>query len=728
MHRPLSARPPRRRRARAALAGAAIAAAAFAGTAAPALADPPVSVSSSALVKDQSGVLGSRKAEVAKAVNEAAAKSGYTLHVVFVNGFQNPSDPDEWGKRTLQKSGSLGAKDVVLIVSTDPSQRQLRVRVPSSSTLDKQDGQAIYQAAREKLSGKQSPGEEDWASAAVAAAQATGGVSGRGSGAGAGSGGLALGGGAALLGGAAVAGGAAYLYSRRKKNRAGVRQPIPAGPGQPAGGPGTPGGGRRSPLEGKSTEELRTLAGQEILVADDAVHAAEQELEFARLQFGEGQVGAMRESIEEAKSAMQEAYSCQQQLDDDIPDTEQQTRSWLIRIVELSGRVKSSLGERAAEFERLRSMEGDIESILAGFEQRSARVRSQLEEAQHLVDTTAASYSRQAVLRIADNVQQARERLDFSDGALAEARSRLSAGDRSQAVVVSRPIDGALSQAEDLLGQITTTSQELTQLDAKLDRALADAKADAAQAEAMGARASTGASDLAAAHAGLVETIRLVEAERGKGHYDPIDLSERLDVARDRVGHALAASSEAGAAREQAARELDRTLERAQRRVDAARDFIETRRGAVGAQARTRLSEAMRLFDESLRFRQSDPVQALDLANQSLSMADQALEIADRDVQGFQPAGYPGGFGGFGGYGGYGGRSSGMGGAILGGVLLGGVLDNIFDHHGGGYGGGGFDGGGGLFGGGGDGGFDIGGGGFDIGGGDFGGGDFGGNF
>lgn len=726
MHRPLSARSPHRRRARAALAGAAVAAAALAGTAAPALADPPVTVSSSTLVKDQSGVLGSRKAEVTKAINEAAAKSGYTLHVVFVDGFQNPSDSDEWGKRTMQKSSSLGAKDVVLLMSTDPSLRQLRVRVPSSSKLDKQDGQAIYQAAREKLSGKQSPGEADWAAAAVAAAQATGGVSGSGSGSGSesGAGGLALGGGVALLGGAAVAGGAAYLYSRRRKNRAQGGQALPAGSGQPSGGPDGAQAAPRRPLESKSTEELRALAGQEILVADDAIHAAEQELEFARLQFGEAQVGAMKESIEEAKSSMREAYSCQQQLDDDIPDTEQQTRGWLIRIIELSGRVKSSLGERAAEFERLRSMEGDIESILSGFEQRSRDLRSQLDEAQGLVDSTAASYSRQAVLRIADNVQQARERLDFSDSALSEARTRLSAGDRSQAVVVSRPIEGALSQAADLLGQISTTSQELTQLDAKLDRALADAKADAAQAEAMGARASAGASDLAAAHAGLVETIRLVEAERAKGHYDPIDLSERLDVARDRVGHALSASSEAGAAREQAARELDRTLERAQRRVDSARDFIETRRGAVGAQARTRLSEAMRLFDESLRFRQSDPVQALGLANQSLSMADQALEIADRDVQGFEPAGYPGGFGGFGGYGGYGGRSSGMGGAILGGVLLGGVLDNIFDHHGGGYAGGGYDGGGGLFGGGGDGGFDIGGGGFDFGGGDFGGGDF----
>lgn len=718
-------RPSFRSASRSALITGSIAAAALGLGVAPALADAPVSVSSSSLVKDSQKVLGGNTAQVTQAIQSAETKSGYTLHTVFIDRFESPSDPSQWMTQTMQKS-SLGKKDILLVIATED--RLVRVRVPNGSTLTSAEGDKIFQAVRSSLSGKANPTSADWAAAATAASQQVAGFSGTrtsttnttpastGNDDG---GGVALAGGALAL---AAGGAAVYAVSRSKRRKAAAGQ---SGQGQITSGSAPR--GPVNPLEAKSTEELRALAGQDILIADEAIHAAEQEIEFARLQFGDEQVAPMQKAIAQAKQDMQEAYAHQQQLDDDIPDTEQQTRSWLIQIIGLAEQVKRRLGEQQEGFERLRSMEGDIDKILSGFESRSAAARAKLSQAQSLLETTASSYSQQAVLRISDNVKQAADRLDFVNGALQQAHGELQQGNRSQAVVLSRPLDDALKQAETLLEQISTTSQELTQLDARLDRALSDAKADAAQARAMAPTATVGQGELQAAHAALAETISIVEAERQRGSYDPIDLSERLDVARDRVSHAIAASSEAAQAKAEALKELDRTLERAQRRVDTARDFIETRRGAVGAQARTRLSEAMRTFDEALRLRGSDPVQALGLAQQSLRLADESLSLADQDINSFQPGGYgqPGygsqpGYGGpFGG--GYGQRSNGMGGAILGGVLLGGLLDNIFDGGGGFSGGGGF--GGGDFGGGG-GGFDIGGGGFDIGGGDFGGGDF----
>jgi hypothetical protein len=683
-------------------------------TGVPAMADPPAAVSSSTLVKDQHSVLGSRQADVQKAIEKARTESGYTLHIVFVDKFENPSNKVEWANQTISKS-SLSSKDILLAVDT--TNRLAQVTVPKSSSLTSAEGTQIFTAFAQSMKSSGTTDANAWADAAIAAAGQVGQLSAAGASTGTAGTAAADATGVSLAGGAIVlAGGGGLLYwlnKRRKKKQsngtsqgeiapAGSQQAIPAG------------------LSALSTEELRTRAGQDILLADDAVHAAEQEIEFARLQFGDEEVAPMQQAIADAKTKMQQAYTCQQQLDDDIPDTEEQTRSWLIEIISLSGAVTQTLAQQQEGFERLRSMETDIEKTLTVFTARSQKQRGRLGQAQATVESTASRFSQQAVLRVADNATQAKERLDFVDSSVAQANELIAQGNRSQAVVISRPLDEAIKQATSLLDQIDQTSRELTQLDARLDRSLADAKSDAAQANAFLPQARTGQAELAAAHAALVETIGLVETERARGHYDPIDLSERLDVARDRASHAMASSSEAEAAKEQARQELDRTLARAQRRVDAARDFIEARRGGVGAQARTRLSEAMRTFDDALARRANDPVGALDLAQQSLRLADESLQLADQDVNNFQQqasAGYGGGFGGA--YGNpYGQRSSGMGGALLGGLVLGGLLDNVFGggHHGdggfsgGGFGGGGFDGG---FGGGG---------GIDIGGGDFGGG------
>jgi hypothetical protein len=146
--------------------------------------------------------------------------------------------------------------------------------------------------------------------------------------------------------------------------------------------------------------------------------------------------------------------------------------------------------------------------------------------------------------------------------------------------------------------------------------------------------------------------------------------------------------------------------------VEATRRFIDTRRGGVGTDARTRIVEAQRQLDAATAGQNDDPVAALAAAQRAQALANEAYELAQQDVDQFR--GGPWGGGGFGG----------GGGGFLTGALLGGVLGGALGGDrwgGGGWGGGGWGGDvGGGWGGGGGGGFDGGGGGF--GGGDSGGG------
>jgi hypothetical protein len=111
--------------------------------------------------------------------------------------------------------------------------------------------------------------------------------------------------------------------------------------------------------------------------------------------------------------------------------------------------------------------------------------------------------------------------------------------------------------------------------------------------------------------------------------------------------------------------------------ISATQDFITTRRGGIGGEARTRLAEAQRHLDRAMSLAQTDPVSALAAAQQADALAEQAGQLARADVGAFAGGGAGGG-GGFGG----------LGGAILGGILI----DSIFG--GGGRGSGGFGGGG----------------------------------
>jgi len=197
------------------------------------------------------------------------------------------------------------------------------------------------------------------------------------------------------------------------------------------------------------------------------------------------------------------------------------------------------------------------------------------------------------------------------------------------------------------------------------------------------AKVRAGDADLAPSLQTAKEALMAIEAQQASGTLDPVTAVAKVAEVSVPLDRALERDEQARAG----LRELRGAVVS---RIEAVDEFITTRRGAIGPDARTRLAEAKRLLAEAEAVAADDPEQALAFGQRALLMAEEAARLADADVGDYQQAPYPGG-GGFGS-----GRGGGFGG--LGNILLGGILLDTMTRgsRGGGYRGGGFGGGGGF--------------------------------
>ncbi|WP_336712604.1 TPM domain-containing protein [Arthrobacter sp. USHLN218] len=658
-----------------------------------AMAEPPVDIPPGEFVVDQANVLGADKAEVENAVEELRQEHGLGLFVVYVDTFEDPTDPHDWLVATAQKKG-LGSSDSMLAVAVES--RKAWFQSAEGSAIRPYD-QQIFQSISPSLS------RGDWAEAGVLTAQAISDVASGGSGD---VGSSASGGSLApvlLLGGVVAAGGVGtYLYVKNKRRRGpGQRQQhIQVGPdGRPL-----------DPHQAMSVEDLRKKAGSLLIAADDAIKSSEQELGFAMAQYGEDAVKPFSDDIAAAKTHMMESFKLQQQLDDHIPDTEEQQRAWLGDIIRRCEAVSASLQEHKEDFDALRELEKNAPGALAAARSAAEAARGRLQAGRGTLDQLRSRYADSALQQISDNIDQAQERLDFVANAGATAEEKLAAGDRSAAVVAVRAAEESVHQANVLLDAIDKTARDLDGARDTLERTVADTAQDLAQARALIANGQH--PELAGPAAQVEAALDTVKREIEGGRTDPIALVQRLEAANSELDQALAGVRDAQDRARRAREVLQHAIMSARAQISGTSDYIRARRGGVGSEARTRLAEAERNLDYAIQIADSDPEQALNYAQQASALAQQAGQMAQQDVDGF------GGMGGFGGGGMFGGRGGGLGGAILGGILIDSILHG--GHHGGGgFGGDGGFGGGDVFGGGGFGGFGggFGGGGFGDGGG-----------
>ncbi|MFJ5954929.1 TPM domain-containing protein [Paenarthrobacter sp. NPDC092416] len=648
----------------------------------------PVTIPSGQNIVDDANVLGSRKAEVQESIQKLLKDHKYNLYVVTVTSFENPSVPEDWAEAVASKK-KMGKADVILAISTAG---QYYFAPNSASAIYSKRSNITQNAIVANLAG----GKKDFAQAAIDTAAAIGDAAGGGSGtvpSGNGSVGVLVGAGVVAAGGVGT-----YLYLRNRRKK-----------GQASSASYGPQGEQLDPLSGLSIPELRQKSGSLLIEADDAIKSSEQELGFAQAQYGDSAVGNFTKALQEAKGHMTESFKLQQQLDDHIPDTEEQQRSWLGEIIRRSEAALASLREQKADFDSLRELEKNAPQALAAVASGAKDADAKISSAEQSLQGLRAKYADSALAQVADNITQAKERLAFVQNATTAAQEKLATGENSLAAVAVRAAEESLHQTNVLIDAISKTAGSLDEARASLEGAVVETSQDLAQAKAM--IQSGEHPELAGPVAGVESALAQVKAEIQGGKIDPIATLARVESAHQALDQSLSGIRDQQEQARRAQASLQQTIMAAQAQISATSDYITARRGGVGTEARTRLAEAQRNLDYALSISRNDPVTALTYAQQAHSLAAQAAQLAQADVDHFGYADQGYGRGGM-----FGGGGGGLGGAILGGILI----NSILNGGGGGWGGGNNDGGGGggFFGGGGDSGGDWGGGGGDFGGGD----------
>ncbi|KQS22519.1 hypothetical protein ASG05_02820 [Frigoribacterium sp. Leaf186] len=617
---------------------------------APAQAVEPVDFSG-AYVVDQADVLSSAdESQVADALDSLSTDTGVNLFVVYVDSFSSPSDRTAWGDATASLN-QFGPNDVLLSVAVDDRLYDLSTDTSVVSESDRQalETDVVVPQLR----------DGDWAGAAVALADGI-----RSDDAGPDLSWVLW----ALVVLVLVVAVVVIVFAVRRARR------------------------RRREFDAQKADqaELDQRAARVLVALDDELTAGAHEVGFAAAQFGDEAARPFAEALDAARVHAREAFELQQRLDDSVPDSPEQRREWTTRIIDLCEAADASLAEQSAAFDELREAETraprDLESLPGEIETRRAR----LVKARTTIDELTSLYSARAVASIDQNDDQADRLLEFADERRGTAAMALSTSSPSEAVVAIREARQALAQVDQLLAAVDGAGESLRTAGSTISAMTDDLRRDIATAEGLPDGSAPRGVDVAGSVSAARASVALAETTTD----DPLAVVASLGAANERIDQVLAEVLEEAEKRRRAQAALDQALLTARSQISATRDFIETRRGGIGPQPRTRLSEAERHLATAVSLATSDRDAALFEAHQAVQLSQAAAAGAEAEVSSYQQASP------------FGGASRGSAGANLGGVVTGMLLGGLFSGGGGGFGGGGggFGGGGGGFGGGGGGG------------------------
>ncbi|WP_327697472.1 hypothetical protein [Streptomyces sp. NBC_00459] len=411
---------------------------------------------------------------------------------------------------------------------------------------------------------------------------------------------------------------ASYGYARRRRRTQTRTTPAPP-PLPPAARPTAP--------------ELDRQARKSLVAADDCVRTSREELGFVEGLLGAEAVAPFTEAVRYAEAELTAAFQLRQAYDDNPTDA---SRSALDEIVARCVDAGRRLDAEAAGFDRLRALEQDMTGALRHAEVRFREMTGRTGAAEATLADLHERYAPTASFSVTGRLEQAKDRLVFATTGLNRARQSADQGEPDRAVLHLRAAEGAIDQAEVFVDGVDRLASALAAAAQAVPDALDEVEAAVVEAREQLAE-GTGAGVPVGALEGHVSraraTLAAVRGEAAAGPYDPLDALRRVAAVSAPLGTVPGAV---------------RLVARCA--TDAADGFVGTHRGAVGAEARTRLAEARRLLDQ-------DPVEAD-------AFARRALELAERDVRAH---GNP-----------YGGRpehTNGVAGAVLGGILLGDLPD-----------------------------------------------------
>lgn len=437
------------------------------------------------------------------------------------------------------------------------------------------------------------------------------------------------------------------------------------------------------------TDELAAKSGHALLEIDNAIRSSEEELGFARAQFGLQQTDQFQEALGQAKESARTAFGLRRELDEpQMAEDEDAQRHAYAEILGLADQVQDALSVQAEHFEKLRDLQTRAPELLNELDQRADEVEAGLDSARARVKALTGRYSEAAVASVAENPDHAEALLAEARESVTEGKQRLENNDVQTAVTHLQIAEDAIGQSATLLQDVQEAGSLLEESLSKLDAAMGSLASDIADADRLAAQDSSVSSQRAEAQEAL-SAARAAKEDRG----DPIKALQRLEDAETALDDALSTAREAEENRRRAEQRNAQRIQRVQQRVTMVQHYISSHRGVVQQNARAAIAEAERLVQQA---QQMEPQEAAQVLSRAEQLADHAHQLAGQDYSAAQQGGY--------GWGGSGYRRRPSSGSTMGGMAAGMILGGLLGGGGsrnrrsGGWGGGmssgGFSGGG----------------------------------
>lgn len=590
-------------------------------------------------VTDNAKVLSdSGRAAVTSAIDKLYTDRHIRLWVVYVDNFSG-QNAEDWARRTRAAS-ELGDYDALLAVAT--TGRAYAFFVPSAIKSVKA-GQ-VDQLRRTRIEPALHNG--DWSGAAVAAANglntsppSSGRVF------------LLV---ALLVLALAVAALLVVMrYRRRRRRAAALTAARRVDPTDAAA------------LAAVPLDALDDLSRSMVVDVDNAVRTSANELSLAIDEFGAERTQPFTEAVNNAKAALSQAFTVRQELDDSMPETPAQRRDLLTRVIVSAARADRELEAQTEAFEKLRDLVLNAPSRLDALTEQYVELTSRIDPAEQRLAELRNEFDATALASVSGNVAGAKERLAFADrniGTARELAGHAELGKQTGLVDAYHAAESALGQARALLDAIDNAATDIRHAIAALPSVVDDTRAAVQRADEQLRSAPSAASahtaELTAAHDAATGALDYSRSTGGSA--DPLGSFARLTKAGADLDRILEAVAQEQANAERLNRSFEQALFTAQARVRGVSEYVDTRRGSIGAEARTRLAEAGRHLQAARDKRPTNVTDAIAHANAASTLAAQAQALANADVQRAQRV--------------YAGRGGGDTGAMIGGIIIGNVL------------------------------------------------------
>lgn len=592
-------------------------------------------------VTDNAGALTEAgRIQVSSAVDRLYTDRHIRLWVVYVDNFSGQS-ATTWAQNTIRTS-ELGNYDALLAVAT--VSRAYAFLVPS--TVQSVSASQVEDLRRNRIEPSLRNG--DWAGAAVAAANGLNTAPSS-------SGRVVL---LVALGVIVVAVGILLVVMRYRSRRRRVDALAAARRVDPT---------DARALAAVPLDVLDDLSRSKVVEVDNALRTSSNELELAIDEFGDERTEPFTRAVNNAKAALAQAFSVRQQLDDSAPETPAQRRELLTRVIVSAASADRELESQTEAFEKLRDLVINAPSRLDLLTQHYVELTTRIAPTQQRLVELNNEFGATALTSISGNVTTAQERLAFADSNISAARelaTQAVSGRQSGLVDAVRAAESALGQARSLLDAVDSAASDIRHAVASLPSVLTDVQAGINQADEQLQKAPNNNSaliaELRAARDAATRAVENSSNTPGGSTDDPLGVFAELTRAGSDLDRILAAVAQEQADAERLNRSFEQALFTAESRVRAVSDYIDTRRGSIGPEARTRLAEAKRQVQAARDKRSANLTEAINHANAASTLAANAQALANADVQAAQRA-----------FTRQGGDNAG---AVLGGIIIGNIL------------------------------------------------------